>query len=156
MRALTERAKSQRGLPPKSPSGKRRIARKGKVSTMFKNIFLVLLTVAGPLAFGCDKTDGKKETDKQVAGQICRMFAHSLDVLMISANDSILDVDITERLHSAMVADRTTAKRFVADFVRFMQKASGKRVVTVWVYSEKIKVAEGQVNFGGDVSVNFF
>ena len=74
---------------------------------------------------------------------------------MMSAQESILYVDISRSFYDHMMRDKLTSKELIKLWMRGMRKESGKRSVTVWIYVDKVKVIEGDTLWTGEDKINF-
>ncbi len=117
------------------------------------SIIILFLAVQ---AMACAQSSGKSKKDKQVAARICQVFKDIPDILMISVQESILYVDISKAFYNEMMMDKLEAKKLIKLWMRGMRKESGKKIVTVWVYVDTIKVMEGATSWTGEDKFKFF
>ncbi len=103
----------------------------------------------------CTKSHGKTQKDKDVAAKMCSVFKEVPDIIMMSVNESILYVDVTRSFYNLMQQDKITGTKLVKSWMNGMKQESGQKVVTVWVYTDKIKVIEGQSSWTGEDKVKF-
>lgn len=107
-----------------------------------------------PVGFGCMKHDGKTAEDKKVAAAICKVFEGNEGIPMMSVHESILYVDITRAFFAAMQQDKIKAHGLIALWMKGLRQETGRHAVTVWVYVEKVKVAEGETSWLGEDVIN--
>lgn len=115
----------------------------------------LILSFATPV-IACSQSDGKSKKDKQVAARICKVFKDFPGILMISVQESILYVDISKVFYNEMMKDKLETKKLIKIWMRGMRKESGKKIVTVWVYVDTIKVIEGNTSWTGEDKFKFF
>jgi len=125
-----------------------------------KSILFILLLFAlflMPLnnLVACTISDGKTPKDKEVAAKMCSVFKDAPDIIMMSVNESILYVDVARDFYDAMNLDKISGTKLVKMWMLGMRKESGEKVVTVWVYTDKVKVIEGDTSWTGEEKVKF-
>lgn len=126
----------------------------------FAKTCLILLTLVIniiPLqsVYACTKSEGKTEKDKEVASKMCSVFKSIPDILMMSVNESILYVDVSRDFYNAMQLDKISGTKLVKSWMNGMRQETGKKAITIWIYSDKIKVIEGQTSWTGEDEVEF-
>ena len=115
----------------------------------------ILILILSVQALACSQSHGKSEKDKQVAARICEVFKDNPHILMMSAQESILYVDISRTFYDEMMRDKLTSKELIKVWLRGMRVESGNRAVTVWIYVNKVKVIEGNTSWTGEDKFNF-
>lgn len=120
-------------------------------------ILLILVINIIPLqyTYACTKSEGKTEKDKKVATKMCSVFKDIPDILMMSVNESILYVDVSRDFYDAMRLDKISGTKLIKSWMNGLRQETGRKAVTVWVYSDKIKVIEGDTSWTGEDEVEF-
>jgi len=120
-------------------------------------ISLILFLSIIPLqsAYACTKSEGKTDKDKKVASKMCSVFKDIPDILMMSVNESILYVDVSRDFYNAMQLDKISGIKLVKSWMSGMRQETGNKAITVWIYTDKIKVIEGETSWTGEDNVEF-
>ena len=121
---------------------------------LLTTLAILLIATAAP-AHACLQSTGESENDKKVAAQICNKLKGISDILMLSVQESILYVDISRELYDEMMMDKLSAHQLIQTYIRGMEAESGHKVVTVWVYVNKVKVIEGATSWTGEDKIKF-
>lgn len=118
-------------------------------------LILAINIIPPQYTYACTQSEGKTEKDKEVASKMCSVFKDIPDILMMSVNESILYVDVSRDFYNAMRLDKTSGTKLVKSWLNGLRQETGRKAVTVWVYSDKIKVIEGDTSWTGEDEVEF-
>ena len=118
-------------------------------------LFLIFLLSASSNLLACTKSIGESEKDKEVAKKICAIYEDIEYIEQISVQHTIMYVDISRDFFNAMKLDKLTGTKLVKRWMGEFRSESGSRVVTVWVYADKIKVIEADTSWSGEDKVKF-
>ena len=100
---------------------------------------------------------GKSERDILAARAICAVFEPTgslAQIELIRVDDTIATVNITRALYETLARDRVSAQANVASMLDSLRRPSGGPSVTVWIYSDRVRVIEGDSS-GGEPRVKF-
>jgi hypothetical protein len=115
-------------------------------------------TMAATVSEECQRMGlGKSERDILGARAICAVVepAGWLDqIQLIRVEDSIATLNITRPLYVTLAADRVSAQAQVASMLDSLRRTSGGDAVTLWIYSDRVRVIEGDSS-GGEPRVKF-
>lgn len=105
--------------------------------------------------FACSQSGGKTQKDEKVAEKMCSVFKDIPDILMMSVNESILYVDVSRGFYNEMKQDKISGTKFVKKLMTGMRQETGRKSVTVWIYTDKEKVIEGDTTITGGDEVEY-
>jgi hypothetical protein len=100
---------------------------------------------------------GKSERDLLSARALCAVVEPAgwvEKIELIRVEDSIATLNITRPLFDTLAGDRVSAQASVGGMLDSLRRTSGASSVTIWIYSDRVRVIEGESS-GGEPRVKF-
>jgi len=87
---------------------------------------------------------GWTSRDIAIARLLCLQLKDNDQVETIRVNDTILKMQIGQKLYRALLSDRVSSNQFVRRMMVLMEKGTGNPYVSVWIYVNDEKVITGE------------